>query len=327
MLLYKCPCRYLCSCARIIKRFVRLIVLSGGTGTPKLLMGLIRVMPEDELTVIVNTAEDLWISGNLVCPDIDTVLYTLAGMIDVRKWWGVQDDSFTTYQHLQGMGHLEKLMLGDIDRAAHIMRSELIRSGKTLTEAILEMARSMHIRARVLPMCDEPLATIIHTPEGEMHFQDFWIAHGGEPEVTGIRFRGIENAMPSREVMDALSSEDAVLIGPSNPITSIGPILGLPGFKDVLKNKHVAAVSPIIGKAPVSGPAGKLMKAMGYEVSSRGVLDCYGSVLDALFVDGTDDTDLGDAGGIKIMHTNTIMNGVEDSIGLAQSVLNYARSQ
>ncbi len=295
-----------------------MIILSGGTGTPKLLRGLKNVIPEEDITVIVNTAEDQWVSGNLVCPDIDVVLYTFAGLIDERKWWGIRDDTFYTHEALKKLGYHESMKLGDKDRATHVFRSKLIRSGYTLTEATKRLRSSLGVEAKVLPMTNDPVATMICTPEGKMHFQDFWIAHKGEPDVLDVRFDGLDAAKPTPEVMSVLSSEDTIIIGPSNPITSIGPILGLKGIVPILQKKHVIAISPIIGNKPVSGPAGKLMKAIGYEVSSAGVAQCYADFLDVLVVDQRDDCALPDA---RVVKTDTIMTSLAESKSLARFIV------
>lgn len=295
-----------------------MIILSGGTGTPKLLNGLKRIISQEDITTIVNTAEDRWISGNLVCPDIDTVLYTFADLIDDSRWWGIRNDTFYTHEILKRLGYKELMMLGDQDRATHILRSELIRDGLTLTQSTDKLISSFGIKAKILPMSDDPVATMLLTPEGEMHFQDFWITHKGNPEVLNVRFDGLDKAEPTPEVMNALKSEDAVIIGPSNPITSIGPILELKGIRSMLQKKRVIAISPIVGDKPVSGPAGKLMAAMGYEVSSAGVAQCYADFLDVLVVDQRDDCVLPDVGVVK---TDTMMATVERSEALARFIV------
>lgn len=297
-----------------------MIVLSGGTGTPKLLQGIRRLIPDEEITVIVNTAEDIEISGNLVSPDVDTVLYLFSGKLDDEKWWGIKNDTFHTNTALKKMGIHEKLMIGDADRALHILRSEFMRNGARLTEATLQVSNALRIKAGVLPMCDEKVDSIITTPRGDMHFQDFWVVAHGEPDVLDVKINGIEKAKASEEVMKALGSDDKVLIGPSNPITSIGPILSLKYIRKILSLKKVIAVSPIIGDAPVSGPAGKLMKACGLQVSSKGVADHYGDILDAMVIDNKDnaiDTDFP----VRTGRIDTIMTSVEKSEALARCVM------
>lgn len=297
-----------------------MIVLSGGTGTPKLIRGLRRLIPDEEITVIVNTAEDIVVSGNLVSPDLDTVLYLFSGQLDDAKWWGVKNDTFHTNQMLKKIGLNEKLMIGDADRAAHIFRSELMRKGASLTEATMRLSSILGIKARVLPMCDEQVDTVIDTPEGLMHFQDFWVGAKGEPDVLGVAVSGIEKAKPSQAVLDAIESEENVIIGPSNPITSIGPILALKGIREILTGKKVIAVSPIIGNSPVSGPAGKLMKACGFPVSSKGVAECYGDILDVMVIDRRDTADEKEFR-VKTVRCDTLMTSVEKSEGLAGCVL------
>ncbi len=300
-----------------------MIILSGGTGTPKLLRGLKHVFKEEELNIIVNTAEDVWISGNLVCPDIDSVLYALTGVIDKNTWWGVKDDSFHTYNTLKQLNHGEPMMIGDKDRATHIIRSELLREGKSLTEATAVLARTfgIHDKIRILPMTDEPAAisTKVLTSEGELHFQEFWVAQKGEPDVFDLSFEGIEKAKPSEAVVEVLEKEsDAlVLIGPSNPITSIGPILSLNGIKKLLKWKIVVAISPIIGTEAVSGPAGKFMRAKGFEVSPYGVLKYYEDFLDVLIIDKSDKCPVDPNAMVDVLKTDIMIKKERDSKKLA----------
>lgn len=297
-----------------------MIILSGGTGTPKLIQGLRRLMQDEEITVIVNTADDIFISGNLVSPDLDTVLYLFSSVLDVAKWWGVKNDTFHTHQALKKLGTPERLMIGDSDRAAHIFRSELMRKGAGLTQATLQLSSVLGIKTRILPMCDEKVDTMIATQHGLLHFQDFWVGKRGEPEVLDVKFTGIEKAKPTKEVSEALEPEENVIIGPSNPITSIGPILALKGMRKILAKKKVIAVSPIISNSPVSGPAGKLMKAAGFAVSSSGVAECYGDVLDIMVIDDRDTVDENDLP-VRTVRCDTLMTSVEKSEALAKSII------
>ncbi|MGB3907322.1 MAG: 2-phospho-L-lactate transferase [Methanomethylovorans sp.] len=300
-----------------------MLVLSGGTGTPKLLDGLRNILPEEEINVVVNTAEDMWVSGNLVTPDIDTVLYMFAGKLDTTKWWGIKNDTFMTYEALGSLGHDEIMRLGDQDRATNIMRSDLLRAGRSLTEATQELARVLGIRAKVLPMSDDVVRTMLTTPDGKIHFQEFWVREHGKPDVLEVVQEGIEKASIAPAVLQALENEECVLIGPSNPITSIGPILALQGMKELLKKKTVIAVSPIIGKEPVSGPAGKLMAARGLEVSSAGVVDCYKDILDIMILDERDEYGISVLKNTKckILIADTIMKDVGKSTALARIVM------
>lgn len=297
-----------------------MIVLSGGTGTPKLLQGLRRLIPDEEITVIVNTAEDIIISGNLVSPDVDTVLYLFSGQLDDAKWWGVRNDTFHTHTTLKKMGINERLMIGDADRATHIMRSELMRKGASLTRATAQLSTALGVMTKVLPMCDEKVDTMITTPHGKMHFQDFWVGARGEPDVLEVKITGLEKVNITKEVMEAFAFEDNVMIGPSNPITSIGPILGVKGMRKLLSEKKVIAVSPVIGDAPVSGPAGKLMRAQGYPVSSKGVAECYGDILDMMVIDERDTAEEKDFP-VRAVRLDTMMTSIDKSEALARRVL------
>ncbi len=291
-----------------------MLVLSGGTGTPKLLMGLKEVA---DFWVVVNTAEDVWVSGNKICPDIDSVIYALAEIIDQEKWWGIKNDSFVTHEQLKKLGFDEVLMIGDLDRATHILRSEMLRAGKTLCEATKVVAKAYGVDIDIFPMCEEEVATIVVTNEGEMHFQEFWVRRRGEPEVIDVYFRGIEKARIPAEVRKRLGKEEEVLIGPSNPITSIMPILSVENFAKLLEDKKVIAISPIVGSKPFSGPAGKLMRAKGYEVSPLGVFEVYKDFLDVLVVDKADKHLESE----RVVATDTFMKSKEDAIKLSEFVL------
>jgi LPPG:FO 2-phospho-L-lactate transferase len=291
-----------------------MIVLSGGTGTPKLLLGLAELLAAEELNIIVNTAEDLWISGNLVSPDLDTVLYTLAGLVDEERWWGLRDDSFVTYQFLEKLGRHELLQLGDRDRAIHIYRSELLRRGCSLTKATERLAGALGIAQRVVPMSDQSISTIITTPRGEMHFQEFWVGHKGKMEIHSLRFRGLEEARPSPGFLELLEREDTVLLGPSNPVTSLGPILALQGVRELMARKNVVAVSPLVGDIPVSGPAVQLMRAAGVPVSDEGVAALLGKV--DLFIVDSHSSYSGEC-----LRLDTLMRCRDDSLRLAGSII------
>jgi LPPG:FO 2-phospho-L-lactate transferase len=291
-----------------------MLVFSGGTGTPKLLAGLKEIMEPAELSVVVNTAEDLWISGNLVSPDVDTVLYTLAGIVDQARWWGIRNDNFHTSGFLRTLGGPEMLSIGDNDRAVHIYRSELIRRGHNLSYATSSLANALGIEQKVVPMTEDPVSTIITTPAGKMHFQDFWVGQGGAPEVLCIRFQGIDSAMPCPGFVELLKNEKMVLIGPSNPVTSIGPILALPGVREWLKDKKIIAVSPLVGDRPVSGPAVKFMKAAGVPPNDEGVAAMLGRV--DLFI-----VDTHSSYGGNCIKLDTLMKTKTDSIRLAKKII------
>ena len=261
-----------------------MLVLSGGTGTPKLLMGLKELVSPEQLSVVVNTAEDLWLSGNYISPDLDSVLYTLADMIDEKRWWGIKGDRTWTHDFLISLGLQEKLVIGERDRAVHIFRSDLLRRGASLSQATEALAEALGIAQKVVPMSDDPVSTILSTSEGQMHFQDFWVALKGKPAVSGISFIGMDRARPSPAFLERLDREETVLIGPSNPVTSIGPILALPGIRERLAKKRVVAVSPLLEDRPASGPAAKFMAALGAPAGDEGVRLLLGKV-DLFIVD------------------------------------------
>lgn len=300
-----------------------MIILSGGTGTPKLLNGLRQLISPEDITVVVNTAEDIWVSGNLITPDIDTILYLLSGRLDTEKWWGVAGDTFRTHETMKSSGFDEGMMLGDLDRATHIMRSDILRNGGTLTSSIRKLCGAFGIKTDILPMSEDPVSTIITTPQGKMHYQDFWVKNHGEPDVVDVSMDGIFDAAIAPAVLEALETDGEVLIGPSNPITSIGPILALTGMRKILKQKKVVAVSPIIGKEPVSGPAGKLMQARGFEVSSVGVAMCYQDIVDVFVIDERDTADISDFDdiGCEIVRADTLMKSVDVSVELSKQIL------
>jgi LPPG:FO 2-phospho-L-lactate transferase len=286
------------------------------------LVGLKKVLLPSELTVVANTADDLWVSGNLVSPDLDTVIYTLAGMIDQKRWWGIENDSFKTHDFLSGLGHRELLALGDLDRAIHIFRSDLLREGLTLSMATERLCCALEVEEKILPMTDDPVSTMITTPEGEMHLQEYWVGRGGRPEVTAVRFRGIEDALPSLEFLAALERAEEkgepVLIGPSNPVSSIGPILALRGVRELLKSRkrksRVVAISPLVGGEPLSGPAAKFMRAWGFPVTDRGVADLLGCV-DLMVVSPESDYQ-----GPSV-RLDTVMKDEDDSLRVAKEIV------
>ena len=255
-----------------------MLVLSGGTGTPKLLRGLKELVPPHQLSIVVNTAEDLWLSGNYISPDLDSVLYTLADMIDEKRWWGIKGDRTWTHDFLIALGQQEKLVIGDKDRAVHIFRSDLLRRGASLSQATQALAEALGIAQKVVPMSDDPVSTIFSTPEGQMHFQDFWVALRGTPAVSGISFSGMDRARPSPAFLELLEKEKTVLIGPGNPVTSIGPILALPGVREMMAKKRVVAVSPLLADRPASGPAAEFMAALGAPAGDQGVRSLLGKV-------------------------------------------------
>ena len=294
-------------------------VLSGGTGTPKLLQGIKEIVDPKELTIIVNTLENDYFSGVYVSADIDTVLYTMSDMINDEFWYGVKGDTFITHERLAEIGCPELLRIGDIDRATKIQKTQLMEK-YGLARACEIQAKNMDIESRIIPMSEEDSEITIVSDIGELEFHDFLIKHQSEPEVLDLKF---SNVAPSEGVVDAIRNSKAVIIGPSNPITSILPILSLEGVREALKDTYVIAVSPIIGSDAVSGPASKFMKALGIEVSSVGVADLYKDFLDNIVIDDKDSNLEPQLKQIinKVTITNTIMNSLGVKKNLAQIII------
>lgn len=290
--------------------------LSGGTGTPKLLQGMREHLPDAEISVVVNTAEDIWMSGNHISPDIDTVLYLYAGILDSKKWWGVHGDTFLTHKVLKDLGGEEFIAIGDRDRATHILRGAMVRRGLDLTECTRELCRLFHVQVTILPMSNTPVSTMVETSQGTMHFQEFWVKHHGLPAVRKVYRTSEKPPAASPEVVHAIQESDAVVIGPSNPITSIMPILECKGVMEALSQQRVIAVSPFIGNRPISGPAGALMEAWGMEPNSRGTYHLYQDVVNVFIQDIRDDIEVPNA-----FQYDTLMSDNGKSGALAMYIL------
>ena len=294
-------------------------VLSGGTGTPKLLKGLKEIIDPSQLSIIVNTLENDYFSGVYVSADVDTVLYTMADMINDELWYGVKNDTFITHERLNELGCSELLRIGDIDRATKIQKTQLMKK-YGLAKACEIQSKNMGLDSKIIPMSDEQSDIKIVTDIGELEFHDFLIKHQSEPEVLDVKF---SNVSPARGVIDTIKNSKAVIIGPSNPVTSISPILSMNGVRDALKDTYVIAVSPIIGTDSVSGPASKFMNALDIEVSSVGVASLYGDFLDNIVVDNADENLKSQLNQIvnKVTITNTIMNNLDAKKNLAKIII------
>jgi LPPG:FO 2-phospho-L-lactate transferase len=268
------------------------VALSGGTGGAKLVEGLNLELDPQRFVVVVNTADDFILHGLHISPDLDTITYTLAGVAEQPHGWGISGDSFAALEWLHRYGRETWFKLGDRDLATHIVRSDLLREGLTLAQATEKIGRSLGVRARILPMSNDRVETRITTPRGEVHFQEFFVKAGGREEVKAVRFAGVEKCRPTPGLVAAIQEASAVILCPSNPVTSLGPILAVPGIKDALRETKatVLSVSPIIAGAAVSGPADRLMAAVGMEVSAAGVARAYSDFLD-LFVMAEEDRD------------------------------------
>lgn len=304
------------------------VVFTGGTGGAKLVQGLQHVLPAEELTVVVNTGDDLEWWGLHVSPDIDSVLYGLAGFLSPERGWGVTNDSFRCLERMKQLGEPSWFSLGDLDLATHLTRTNLLKSGMTLSQATREIAARMSIRAHVLPMSDDRVATVLETSKGRLHFQEYFVRERHSVEVQAVSFEGADAARPAPGLVDAIGSARAIVFAPSNPVTSIAPILAVPGIRDALRRTAapVAAVSPIVGGVAVSGPAGELMRIMGWPSSIRGVGAAYRDFLTVLVADDADEIDAEALRrtGIAVACTNTVMKSLDDKTALAGFVLDAA---
>lgn len=302
-------------------------VLSGGTGGAKFVDGLRQVMPAEEITIIVNTGDDLQWWGLYVSPDVDSITYVLSGLLSRERGWGVKGDTFLCLQAMGQLGEPTWFHTGDRDLAVHLLRSRLLAEGKTLSQATSVICGKLGVKARILPMSDSPVETRVDTPSGELSFEEYFVQRWYQDPVKSVHFAGASDAEPAPGVVDAIISANAVIIAPSNPITSIGPILAVPGIREALRSARgkVAAVSPIVGNAPVAGPAGILMNAQGLPCSIGSIAKLYEDFLDLLICDSSDAraAETLRTGGLRAQCTQTIMRSAADRAALAKTVLSH----
>ncbi len=300
-----------------------MVALAGGTGSAKLLRGLARLPVE--LTVVSNTGDNFWVYGVYVCPDVDIAAYTLAGLADARWGWGVAGDTFEALTRLSRLGFETWFKLGDRDLALCLARTELLRRGKGLTEATDSLRRALGVRVPILPVTDGPVETRIATSRGDLHLQEFWVREKGRPKVLGVTYRGAGRAHPSKNVVAALNGADRILICPANPITSIGPMLAVGGMRRLLEGARgrVVALSPMAGRGPFSGPAGKFMSAAGLRPDSLGVAGLYSRFVDRLLISELDAALAPRIGelGVGCIATDTMMGGPADEARVAKEML------
>ena len=305
-------------------------VLAGGTGAARFLRGLVQVVSEEQIHVIVNVGDDMAMWGLHVSPDIDSITYGLSGKLDTERGWGLRDETFRCLESIVTYGGLPTwFRLGDRDLATHITRTQLLRSGLSLSQTVERMAGSLGVKARILPATDDPVRTKIETLEGLLEFQEFFVREQWKPKVRSVTYAGAAEARASAAVLNSIRDADLVIIAPSNPITSIGPILALHDLRDALRctRAEVVAISPLIGGAAVSGPAAKLMEACGYEVSPSGVARCYHDFLDDIVIDTQDEAMAAPIrnGTIGVEVTNILMSDDDAARKLAQFVLKAGR--
>jgi len=309
---------------------VKVTLLAGGTGGAKLAYGFQMALPPGELTVIVNVADDTERFGLLVCPDIDTILYTLAGLADREQGWGVTGDTATALAMLARYGEETWFRVGDADLATHVHRARLLREGLSLTDVTARMAASLGVASNLVPATDQPLRTMVGTDAGEIDFQEYFVRHGQADQVRSVRFAGADTARPSPAALVALATADLVVIGPSNPIVSIGPILAIPGMREALLASPAPrlAVSGIVAGRALRGPADRMLTSLGHESSALGVARLYAGLVERFVVD-TADAELApaiEALGMAVSVLPTVMRSDDDRAALARAILDVAGS-
>jgi len=299
--------------------------LAGGVGASKLLLGLYGVMDPRDLTVIVNTGDDIALHGLKISPDLDIVTYTLAGIVDATKGWGYRRETFHALKRLAAFGRSHWFNLGDRDLATHIHRSAILAEGKTLSDAAEAIRLALGVKSRILPMSDQPVPTMIDTAEGELHFQEYLVKRRAEPVVRGIRFDGAGKARPAVGVLEAIRDADRILICPSNPLISIGPILVVPGVREGLRarKQSVIAVCPIVGGKSLKGPSDKMLAELGHEPSALGVAKLYADFTGTFVIDPADKMQAEPIRklGMKVEVVPTVMKTHTQKRKLARSLL------
>lgn len=301
------------------------VLLTGGTGGAKLVLGFREETAPERLTVVCNTADDSVVHGLHVSPDIDTIVYTLADLIDPARGWGLRGDTFTVLEQLRRLGNETWFRLGDRDMATHITRTRLLARGQPLSRVTARLCRALGVKSAVLPMSDQRVETRLATPDGELSFQEYFVKERWQPEVRSLDYRGIERCRPAPGVVEAIRGAALVVVCPSNPATSIGPILAVPGVREALRETPavVAAVSPVVRGRSFSGPAHKLMRTLGLEASAVGLARAYGDFARVLVVDAEDrdlEPEIGKLG-VRVLATSIRMDTLDDKRRLAREIL------
>ncbi len=273
-----------------MKKSAKIVCLAGGVGASKLLLGLYEVTNPRALTIIVNTGDDIVLHGLKISPDLDIVTYTLAGIVDPAKGWGFRGETFHALERLALFGRENWFNLGDRDLATHIHRTALLSGGKTLTEAAESIRTALGVKAKILPMSNQPIPTLIDSNEGPLHFQEYLVKRRARPIVRGIRFENVETAVPAPDVLQVIREADRILIGPSNPLISIGPILAVPGIRDALRARKndVVSLCPIVGGKSLKGPSDKMLAQLGHQSSAAGVAELYADFTGTFVIDTQD---------------------------------------
>lgn len=309
----------------------RILALTGGVGGAKLALGLYKVLAPEQLTIVTNTADDFEHLGLPISPDLDTLMYTLAGRNNTEQGWGLADESWQAMGMLKDYGAEDWFMLGDKDIATHLVRGQLLDHGQTLTQVTGHLCRQLGVQATVLPMSDDPVRTKVQTPDGELAFQHYFVRERCEPSVTGFRFDGLDSAQAQPQFLETLSSPDlaAVIICPSNPFVSVSPTLNLSGVRAALKatKAPVIAISPIVAGLAIKGPTAKMMQELNMPSSALAVAEYYGDLLNGFVIDDSDadQAEAIRALGMAVDVAPTVMKSLEDRVNLAERVLQFSR--
>jgi LPPG:FO 2-phospho-L-lactate transferase len=307
---------------------LKITALAGGVGASKLLQGLYEIMDPTFLTIIVNTGDDLVLHGLKISPDLDIVTYTLAGVVDKKKGWGLRNETFHALKHLAAYGRPNWFNLGDRDLATHIHRTALLAEGKSLSQAADHIRQVLGVKSRILPMSNDPIPTMIDSNEGLLHFQEYLVKRRAEPLAKGIRFVGAESAKPAPGVLEALREADRILICPSNPLISIGPILAVPQIRDELRaqKQKVIAVCPIVAGKSLKGPSDKMLAQLGHEPTALGVAKLYADFTGTFIIDPADKAQSAaiSALGMKVAILRTVMKTLAQKRNLARSLLSLS---
>ncbi len=304
---------------------MKITALAGGVGAARFLTGLTQIVNQEDLSVIVNTGDDIELFGLYISPDVDIVTYTLAGIVDEAKGWGIKDDTFQCLTMLKSLGADTWFNLGDKDLATHIYRTNRLKQGALFSQIAAEVSNSLGLKVKILPMSNDRFETRINTPNGSIHFEEYFVKRQFRDEFLGVEFVGQASAKPSPGVLEAISDAELVIVCPSNPIVSVGTILSIAGVRSALQQTKakVVAVSPIVAGATIKGPADKMLRGLGVEVSAFGVAQLYADFLDAMVIDTKDDVlkERIEKLGIGVTVTNTVMKSLEDKVALAKAVL------
>ncbi len=305
--------------------------LAGGVGASKLLLGLIRIMDPRELTVIVNTGDDIVLDGLSISPDLDIVTYTLAEVVNPETGWGFRDETFRALEQLAVYRGPQWFHLGDRDLATHIHRTAMLRAGKRLSEVANSIREALGVPSTILPMTDQPVPTMIHTSQGRLHFQEYLVERQAEPNIQAISFEGIAGARPAPGVLEALEGARGIVICPSNPLISIGPILAIAGVRETLQRRRscVVAVCPIVGGKSLKGPSDRMLAQLGHDPSAVGVARMYQDICGTMVIDPVDATQRPaiEELGIDVIVHPTIMRNLEDKELVARRILQFTASE